>query len=116
MSRLSPVQQASLKGSLKGLLTALQVTRDPMLDTALQVWAPTNWDPPRIQGTYGKWVEYRLGDAENRGRVIICYDRENDAIYLVARTAIHDHTSLRELVASFRPQKILQPGSAKPSD
>ena len=56
-----------------------------------------------MQTTRGQWVEYRLGDADNRARAIICFDAREQIIYLVARTVIHDHTALRELVARFRP-------------
>jgi hypothetical protein len=97
------------------LLEILKDCRDVRLDAALQPWSPVNWDPPRLQHTYGQWVEYRLGDQDNRGRAIICYDRVQDAIYLVARTAIHDHTTLRELVAKFTPKRVLRTGAVPPS-
>lgn len=89
-----------IEESLRQLLEALRVCRDPLLDGALQQWSPSKWDVPRKIATAGKWVEYRLGDDENRARVIICH--EADTIHLVARTPIHDHTSLRRLVSEFR--------------
>jgi hypothetical protein len=93
-----------IEQSLRELLVALQACKDPMLDVALQRWSPTKWDVPRKIASAGKWVEYRLGDDENRARAIICHDPELDAIHLVARTPIHDHASLRQLIAEFRPK------------
>jgi hypothetical protein len=75
------------------------------LDAEFQRWSPSRWDVPRQQATAGDWVEYRLGDDENRARAIVCFDAKEQVIYLVARTAIHDHTSLRELVGAFRVPK-----------
>ncbi len=101
--------------SLKRLVTKLQECKDPRRDPDLQLWRPTRWDVPRQLETLGKWVEYRLGDLENRARAIICFDESEDAIYLVARTAIHDHTSLRELVARFKTKSVLRLGTTPPS-
>jgi len=82
---------------------ALQKCHHPRFDRELQKWSPSKWDVPRLLATKGDWVEYRLGDKENKGRAIICFDSKERIVYLVARTAIHDHTSLRELVARFSP-------------
>ena len=90
-----------LEDSLRRLLRALQECRDPRLDSQLQEWSPTRWDVPRLQATKGEWVEFRLGDNENRARAIVCFDRKEQVIYLVARTVIHDHGALRELVAKI---------------
>ena len=102
LSKLPPNQQFVLKSSLRDLLHVLMRCRDPRRDKELRRWSPTSWSVPHQQATEGEWTEYRLGDAENKGRAIICFDRSTDTIYLVARTAIHDHASLRELIAKFR--------------
>lgn len=103
LEKLPANQKFLLEESLRKLLQALQVCRDPQGDGALQAWRPTRWDAPRLQTTRAQWVEYRLGDADNRARAVICFDAREQVIYLVARTVIHDHTALRELVARFRP-------------
>ena len=100
--RLTPGQKLVIDNSLRELLRTLQVCRDPMLDYALQQWRPTRWAVARKQAQEGEWIEYRLGDDDNRARAIVCYDKQEDVVYLVARTAIHEHSSLRELVARFR--------------
>jgi hypothetical protein len=102
LEKLPANQKFVLNDSLTRLLRALQKCGDPRRDGQLQEWRPSRWDVPRQQATSGDWVEYRLGDEENRARVIICFDSREQVIYLVARTVIHDHTSLRELVARFR--------------
>ena len=105
LEKLRPDQKFILNDSLSRLLQALQKCSNPRRDGELQEWLPSRWDVPRQQATRGEWVEFRLGDEENRARVIICFDRSEQVIYLVARTAIHDHTALRELVAKFRTQR-----------
>lgn len=99
--RLTSAQQLVLTNSLRGLLQTLQACKDPMLDSALQLWRPTKWAVAWDHARRGRWIEYRLGDSDNRGRAIVCHDRKNDTVYLVARTAIHEHGALRELVARF---------------
>lgn len=103
LNKLPSQQQFFLNDSLRRLLLALRECRHPRRDAKLQEWSPSRWDVPRAQATMGEWVEYRLGDSENRARAIICFDAKDQAIYLVARTAIHDHAALRGLVAQFRP-------------
>ena len=104
--KLPAHKQRIIENSLRDLLLALAKCRHPRFDGEFQRWSPSRWDVPRQQATAGDWVEYRLGDDENRGRVNICFDGKEQVIYLVARTAIHDHTALRELVAAFRvPRK-----------
>jgi hypothetical protein len=83
------------------LLKALRDCSDPMLDGALQPWGPTRWAVARAHVKRGSWIEYRLGDDDNRARAIVCHDRANDSLILVARTAIHEHGALRELVSRF---------------
>jgi len=102
--KLQAAERFVLNQSLKELAEALRTCRDPMLDPELRRWSPSRWEVPRAQATAGQWVEYRLGDSENRGRVIVCCDREEDAIYLVAATPIHDHASLRAMVRGFQPK------------
>jgi hypothetical protein len=53
----------------------------------------------------GEWIEYRLGDHDNKGRVIVCYDRTTEIVYLVGRTPTHEHGTLRDIVADFRKLK-----------
>lgn len=105
VQKLTSLQKLALENSLRELLTALKGCRHPMVDEVFKKWRPSRWDVPRIQATQGEWIEYRLGDDDNRGRVIICFDRKDNAIYLVARTPIHDHSSLRELVAKFSSKR-----------
>jgi hypothetical protein len=102
LSRLTSGQQLVLKNSLRELLRALLVCRDPLRDKEFRRWAPSRWSVPQSQTREGEWVEYRLGDDDNRARAIVCFDRTAGTIYLVARTPIHDHDSLRELTARFR--------------
>lgn len=104
LQKLTPTQKFVLEGSLRELLEALASCKDPRRDRKLQRWRPTEWVTARTQSRQGEWIEYRLGDAENRARAIICFDAEEDVIYLVARTAIHDHDFLRKLVARFKPR------------
>jgi hypothetical protein len=69
-------------------------------------WSDRRWkEVPYKRDAYGTWIEFRLGDDDNRARAIVCYDRKAGVIYLVARTAIHDHRALNELVASFSPRR-----------
>jgi hypothetical protein len=103
LNKLSPNQQLILKNSLRALLLALSSCRDPMRDKELRIWLPSKWYVPHQQAREGEWIEYRLGDDDNRARAIVCFDRKADVIYLVARTPIHDHASLRELTSRFRP-------------
>ncbi len=102
--RLTPAQQLAIRNSLEGLLRALVTTKDPTRDPALQRWWPCKWDVPWEQSRQGAWVEYRLGDDDNRARAIVCCMRQEDLVYLVARNAIHDHGALRRLVAAFKPK------------
>jgi len=100
--KLSAEQQVALTSSLEGLVRALGSCRHPHLDPAVAPWSPTRWNAPGRQRARGSWIEYRLGDEGNKARVIVCHDSRDDRIYLVARTAIHDHDRLSALVAQFR--------------
>lgn len=102
VQKLPSNQKFALEQSLTGLLEALKECKHPRLDAKLQAWLPSRWDAPRDVATRGEFVEYRLGDRDNRARVIVCFDQKEKVIYLVARTVIHDHAALRELVASFK--------------
>src|SRR5262245_54219575 len=84
--RLPAGQKLALENSLRDLLTALKTCNHPQRDAPLQRWLPSRWDVPRQLTTRGDWVEYRLGDEENRARAIICFDSRDQVIYLVART------------------------------
>jgi hypothetical protein len=101
MNRLTQAQQVEIENSLRELLAALLVCRNPLLDTTLQRWGPSRWGAPRRQSS--------KGDIDNRARVVVCLDREEGVLYLVARTAIHDHSTLRELVASFTGKGTADP-------
>lgn len=90
-----------IEESLRDLISALQVCTHPILDPGLQRWSPTSWHAPGRQRRLGSWCEYRLGDRNNRARVIACHDPSEGVIYLVARTAIHDHRRLAEVVDRF---------------
>lgn len=103
VQRLTSAQKLVLDNSLRALLQSLKSCQDPLLDNGLRPWGPTRWSVPFRQESKGEWVEYRLGDDDNRGRAIVCFDRKENIIYLVARTAIHDLQSLRELTASITP-------------
>jgi hypothetical protein len=115
LAKLGPHPKFVIEASLRSLLAELQKCTSPSRDPVFQSWAPSRWDVPRHLATLGEWVEYRLGDKENRARAIICFDESENSIYLVARTAIHDHASLRELVGRFAPKRILKIGKAPPS-
>ena len=105
LQKLTSSQKLVIENSLRGLLAALLECRDPLLDSALQAWNPSRWAVPYKRDAYGTWIEFRLGDDDNRARAIVCYDRKAGVIYLVARTAIHDHRALNELVTSFSPPR-----------
>ena len=101
LRRLQPSQQFVLRTSVRDLLTALSECNDPRRDEALRPWFPSKWHSPFQQTMQGEWTYYRLGDNENRGRAVICYEPAERIIHLVARTALHDSVALRELVAGF---------------
>ncbi len=63
---------------------------------------PSRYAATRKQARDGVWVEYRLGDDDNRARAIICYKRDEDVIHLVGRTVTHDHETMRQLVTRTR--------------
>ena len=109
IQRLTASQKFRLEDSLRRLLEALTKCRSLKLDNSLLEWSPSRWDTPLRQGTQGEWVEYRLGDEENKGRVIVCYDAQQDVIYLVTRSPTHDLTTLRELTAQFTVPRRRQP-------
>jgi len=98
LARLPPQQKLQLSESLKDLLSALKACNHPR---ELKAWKPTRWNVPRAQETMGEWIEYYLGDRDNRARAIVCFDPKEKIVYRVARTAIHEHEALRELVARF---------------
>jgi hypothetical protein len=66
VQKLQAVEKFALNQSLKELAEALRTCRDPMLDAELQRWSSSRWEVPRQQATAGHWVEYRLGDSDNR--------------------------------------------------
>jgi len=85
--------------ALLELVAALEHCAHPQLSPELQRWSPVKYHSPRKKK--GEWVEYHLGDRGNRARVVVCYLREEDVIFLVARTAIHDHRRLRMVTEGF---------------
>jgi len=102
LAKLPQPTQVVINTSLRELFEALRVCQNPQTDPTLQRWAPTRWDVPREQAAFGQWVEYRLGDPGNRARVIVCYLRDTNTIYLVSRTPIHNHDWLRRSIANWR--------------
>ena len=41
------------------------------------------------------------GDRQNKARAIMAYDSSDNTIYLVARTVIHDHRRIGEMIKRF---------------
>jgi hypothetical protein len=93
-----------LDNSVTALGAALMSCRDPLLDTALRQWCPAKYAVPRVVSDHGLWIEYYLGDRDNRGRALAVWDRQR-TIVLVARTAIHDHGWLVEAAGGFVPPR-----------
>lgn len=109
IQRLTAEQKFHLEDSLGRLLEALKECYSLKLDNSLLEWSPSRWDTPLKQAQQGEWVEYRLGDEENKGRAIVCYVAREDIIYLVARSPIHDLTTLRDMTAQFTVPRRPQP-------
>ena len=107
LAKLPAARQHFLMSSLRELLKALQDCRHPLLDGTLQAWSPKKWATLHAKRAHGTWVEYNLGDDDNRGRAVVCANKSGDVIFLVCRTAIHDHAALNELAASFSPKKTI---------
>lgn len=88
-----------LEDSLVGLIAALKGCSHPTLDPSLSRWSPSRYHgKTRANLT---WCEYRLGDRRNKARAIVAYDLANSTIYLVARTVIHDHRRVGEMIKRF---------------
>lgn len=100
--RLPAAEQFAIKSSLRDLISSLGECADPMLDGVLRQWRPTEWHVASQQAAFGVWVEYRLGDAANKARAVVCYRKVEDAIYLAARTVIHDHGTMRSLISELK--------------
>jgi hypothetical protein len=103
LQRLPPSDQLLINNSLLELLRRLAVCSHALEDSSLASWRPTRWGVQRVQRSQGIWVEYRLGDRDNRARVIVCHMVAAEVVYLVARTAIHDHEGLNKVVSGFQP-------------
>lgn len=101
LHKLPDDQVRKIEESLRGLIVALESCTHPILDPTLQSWSPSTWHAPGSQKRRGTWCEYRLGDRNNRARVIACHDESERVIYLIARTVTHDHRRLGEVVRSF---------------
>ena len=104
LHKLPATAQAQINASLSNLVQALASCTDVLSDPALAEWGPKKWETAQAQRSRGIWAEYHLGDRDNRARVVVCHMVEKDQIHLVARTAVHDHTKLRELVGRFTPR------------
>ena len=88
-----------LENSLVELIEALKDCSHPILDPRLNRWSPS---PYRGRSRAKvSWCEYRLGDRQNKARAILAYDSSDNTIYLVARTVIHDHRRLGELIERY---------------
>ncbi len=88
-----------LEESLVGLIEALRDCSHPTLDPKLNRWSPSRYHgKARANVT---WCEYRLGDRRNKARAIMAYDSSDNTIYLVARTVIHDHRRIGEMINRF---------------
>lgn len=101
LGKLQKKDVGRIEESLRELIVALQGCRHPVLDPALQKWSPSTWHAPQAKKRRGSWCEYRLGDRHNRARVVVCHDPSEQVIYLVARTVVHDHRRLAEIVDKF---------------
>ena len=88
-----------LEDSLVGLIEALKHCSHPTLDPKLNRWSPSRYHgKARANFT---WCEYRLGDRQNKARAILAYDSSENTIYLVARTVIHDHRRIGEMIKRY---------------
>ena len=103
LQRLPPSDQALINNSLRELLERLATCSHALDDRSLVPWQPKPWSVPRAQRSQGVWAEYSLGDRDNRARVIVCQMVAAEVVYLVARTAIHDHSGLNTIVNAFQP-------------
>lgn len=101
LKRLTEKQRDLLNAALVELAEDLRSCRHPHLDPRMQRWSPTRWHAPGRQKRQGDWYEYRLGDRKNAARVIVCHDTEEQVVYLVARTAVHDLERLQRVVGDF---------------
>lgn len=101
LKRATPEQREALEQAIVDLVAALMECKHPHLDPEMQRWGPTKWHVPRQQQRQGDWYEYRLGDRKNAARVVVCHDAREQVIYLVARTAVHDHARMERLVREF---------------
>lgn len=102
LQRLPATDQLHIKNSLFELVKRLAVCSNAMEDRALAPWLPRPWVVTRVQRSQGMWVEYSLGDRDNRARVIVCHMVAAEVVYLVARTAVHDHDGLNRIVSDFK--------------
>lgn len=102
LQRLPPADQLHIKNSLSELVKRLAVCSHALEDRDLAPWLPRPWAVARAQRSQGIWVEYSLGDRDNRARVIVCYMVAAEVVYLVARTAVHDHERLNSIVFDFK--------------
>jgi hypothetical protein len=96
--------QAQLETAIRDLVADLMGCTHPTLDARMQKWAPTKYHSRGEQKKHGSWYEHRLGDPKNAARVIVCHDTEQQVIFLVARTASHDHDRLANVVGGFPPK------------
>jgi hypothetical protein len=94
--RLGAVAKLQIRNSLDDLLRRLLVTPDLLKDPVLRPWYPKPYDcRSSEQQAMGQWIYFRLGDDENRARIVVCYAKNTDVLFLAGRTVIHDFKALR---------------------
>lgn len=81
------------------MIAALSACSHPTLDPSLGRWSPSRYHG-RTRANL-TWCEYRLGDRQNKARAIMACDSAEQTIYLVARTVIHDHRRIGEMIKRF---------------
>lgn len=102
IKKLPKREAQQLEGSLVALIEALKESSHPILDPRLNRWSPSRYHG-RSRANVA-WCEYRLGDRRNRARAIVAFDSSENTIYLFARTAIHDHRRVGELIKRYGPE------------
>ena len=119
-NRLPADQKSFIDESLASLYQALLHCRYPR-DRELQEWSPSKYSVSSVRAKWGEWIKYRLGDRDNRARVVIVFRSKENRIYLIARTLPHDSAHLKGLTGgrkfprariTYRRVKELRPAGA----